>query len=96
MKKREEVLLQQALRIKRNQIDRIDLKLLTLLNQRLSIALEIGRIKRRRGEKIYNPKREDDILKRLCRINRGPLREEDLMKIFRKIMLICRKSQTGD
>lgn len=84
----------QALRERRKQIDLIDQKLLFLLNRRLSIALEIGKIKKERREKIYNPKREDDILKRLNLKNRGPLKEGDLKKIFKKIMIVCRKSQT--
>lgn len=83
----------QALRERRRQIDLIDHKLLSLLNQRLSIALEIGKIKKEMGEKIYNPKREDEILKRLNLKNRGPLKEEDLKKIFKKMMMVCRKSQ---
>jgi chorismate mutase/prephenate dehydratase len=83
----------QALRKKRNQIDLIDQKLLNLLNKRLSIALEIGKIKKERREKIYNPRREDEVLKRLTFTNQGPLKEEDLKKIFKKIMGVCRKSQ---
>lgn len=83
-----------ALKERRKKIDLIDKKLLSLLNQRLSIALEIGRIKKERGEKIYNPRREAEILKRLCHLNRGPLKEEDLGKIFKKIMFVCRTSQT--
>ena len=83
----------QAMRERRKQIDLIDQKLLSLLNRRLSIALEIGKIKKERREKIYNPKREDEIVKRLNLKNRGPLKEEDLKKIFKKIMRVCRKSQ---
>ncbi len=83
----------QALREKRKEIDLIDEKLLSLLNRRLSIALEIGRIKKERREKIYNPERESEILKRLNSKNPGPLREEDLKKIFKKVMIVCRKSQ---
>jgi len=83
----------QALRERRKQIDLIDQKLLFLLNRRLSIALEIGKIKKERRAKIYNPKREDEILKRLDLKNRGPLKGEDLKKIFKKIMIVCRKSQ---
>ncbi len=83
----------QALKERRRQIDLIDRKLLSLLNRRLSIALEIGKIKKERREKIYNPKREDEILKRLNLKNRGPLKKEDLTKIFKKIMMVCRKSQ---
>jgi chorismate mutase/prephenate dehydratase len=93
MKKRTRAQSLQALKERRKQIDAIDQKLLSLLNQRLSIALKIGKIKKERGEKIYNPKREDEILKRLDLKNRGPLKEEDLKKIFKKIMIVCRKSQ---
>lgn len=82
-----------SLKEKRKRIDLIDQKLLTLLNQRLVLALEIGKIKRERGEKIHNPSREKEILRRLNTINQGPLKEEDLKKIFKPIMLVCRKSQ---
>jgi len=82
------------LKEKRKKIDLIDQKLLSLLNQRLSIALEIGKIKKERREKIYNPKREKEILERLNLKNRGPLRKEGLNKIFKKIMIVCRKSQS--
>lgn len=85
--------LTQSLKKRRKEIDLIDRKLLSLLNQRLATALEIGRIKRKMGERIYNPKREEQILKRLHRLNRGPLKKEDLENIFKKIILVCRKFQ---
>lgn len=94
MKKRTRAQSLQALGERRKQIDLIDQKLLSLLNRRLSIALEIGKIKKERREKIYNPKRESEIVKRLNLKNRGPLKKEDLKKIFKKIMIVCRKSQT--
>lgn len=79
---------------KRKQIDLTDQKLLALLNQRLHIALEIGKIKKEMGEKIYNPGREKEVLKRLIIKNKGPLKEKDLEKIFRTIIKVCRRSQT--
>lgn len=96
MKKEEASPLHNALKERRKRIDLIDRKLLSLLNQRLAIALDIGRVKKERGEKIYNPQREDEILQRLCRINRGPLKAEDVEKIFKMIMIVCRKSQIRD
>jgi chorismate mutase/prephenate dehydratase len=81
------------LKRKRKEIDLIDRKLLDLLNQRLRIALEIGSIKKERGEKIYNPKREKEVLERLTTRNKGPLKEKDLKKIFKTIMSMCRKSE---
>jgi len=93
MGKRDSLKLLRELREKRRKIDLIDQKLLSLLNQRLSIALQIGKIKRERGEKIYNPKREREILRKLHLINRGPLKEDDLKRIFKTITTVCRKSQ---
>jgi chorismate mutase/prephenate dehydratase len=81
------------LKRKRKGIDLIDRKLLDLLNQRLRIAMKIGRIKKEMGEGIYDPRREKEVLERLRTINRGPLRKKDLEKVFRTIMSVCRKSE---
>ncbi len=92
---RKEVLSGPSLKLKkkREEINLIDQKLLTLLNQRLRIALKIGKTKKETGEKIYDSKREQEVLERLKRKNKGPLREKDLKEIFRVIMEVCRKSQ---
>jgi chorismate mutase len=50
-------------------------------------------MKKEMGKKIYDPKREKEVLERLNQKNRGPLKEEDLEKIFRTIMKACRRSQ---
>jgi chorismate mutase-like protein len=81
------------LKKKRKGIDLIDQKLLILLNERLRIAMEIGKIKKGMGKKIYDPVREKEVLERLKRKNKGLLKEEDLKKIFATIMKVCRKSQ---
>ena len=70
--------LSQKFKEKRKGLDLVDRKLLTLLNQRLRIAQEIGRIKKEMGIKIYDPGREKEVLERLKRYNSGPLKEEDL------------------
>jgi chorismate mutase/prephenate dehydratase len=87
--------LSKKLKRKRKEIDLVDRKLLPLLNQRLRVALEVGEVKKKMKEKIYDPKREKEVLRRLKIKNRGPLKEEDLERIFRTIMNICRKSQKG-
>ena len=78
---------------RRKELDLINQKLLTLLNQRLRITLEIGKVKKEMGKKIHDTEREKEILDRLKRKNRGPLKEEDLRKIFMTIMKVCRQSQ---
>ena len=81
------------LKEKRRSIDLLDQKLLMLLNQRLRVALEIGKIKRRIGKKAYDPTREKEVLEKLKLKNRGPLKEQNLIRIFRTIMKVCRQSQ---
>ncbi len=71
----------------------LDQKLLSLINRRLRICLDIGKIKRGIGKKIYDAEREREILDRLKQKNRGPLRERDLKEIFSAIMRVSRKSQ---
>jgi chorismate mutase-like protein len=82
------------LKEKRIKIDLLDQKLLTLLNQRLRVALEVGKIKKGIGKEIYDPGREKKVLEKLKLRNRGPLKEQDLIRIFRTIMKVCRRSQT--
>lgn len=82
-----------VLKRKRKEIDLIDRKLLDLINQRLRIALKIGRTKKEMGEKIYDSKREKEVLEGLRIRNKGPLKEKDLKKIFETIMEVCRRCQ---
>ena len=93
MKKEFQSDLSQKLKKKRKEINLLDLKLLTLLNQRLRMALEIGKIKKEMGKKIDDPRREKEVLERLKLKNKDPLKDEDLKKIFTTIMKVCRKSQ---
>ncbi|HYA93386.1 MAG TPA: chorismate mutase [Thermodesulfobacteriota bacterium] len=83
----------QRLNKKRRKLDLLDQKLLTLLNRRLRITVEIGKIKKGVGKKVYDAEREEEILDRLKRRNKGPLKERDLKKIFATIMQVSRKSQ---
>lgn len=92
---KKEILLSPFLKLKkkREEINLIDQKLLALLNQRLRMAQKIGKTKKETGKKIYDPKREQEILDRLKQKNKGPLREKDLKEIFKVILEVCRKSQ---
>ena len=61
---------------KRRRIDLLDQKLLALLNQRLRVALEIGKTKKGMGKEIYDPGREKKVLEKLKLRNRGPFKEQ--------------------
>src|SRR6266487_427711 len=70
----------------RKAIDRLDAKIIKLLNERTQHVLEIGAIKLRAGEEVYAPHRELAVLQRVCRLNPGPISNQSLRAIYREIM----------
>ncbi len=73
----------------RKQIDRLDARLIELLNERATLAGQIGALKRRRpdGERhIYASDREALLLDRLLNANKGPLSNRAIEAIFREVM----------
>jgi chorismate mutase/prephenate dehydratase len=70
----------------RQAIDRLDARIVRLLNERTRHVLAIGDIKLKAGEEIYAPHREKAVFERLNRLNRGPITEEQLRAIYREIM----------
>ncbi len=75
----------------RARIDRIDERLIRLLNRRATLAVQVGRAKAQHGQvSKYAPEREKRILQRLARLNGGPLRPQTVRTIFREIISGCR------
>ena len=74
----------------RNAIDAVDQQLLLLLNQRASLADEIGDIKRQEGSQVYRPEREAQVIRNLQTANQGPLRAESIANVWREVMSACR------
>lgn len=72
----------------RARIDAIDDAILKLVLERAGIAQEVGRTKK--GEKIYRPEREAQIVRRLRETNPGPLSGDTVERLIREIMSACR------
>lgn len=70
----------------REQIDVLDHQIVETLNRRLALAAEIGRLKHAAGGQIYVPEREDAVLRKVCGLNAGPIKNEALRAIYREIM----------
>jgi len=70
----------------RRRIDAVDARLVALLNRRARLALEVGRLKARKGGSVYVPHRESEVLRRVASLNRGPLPGDALRAIYREIM----------
>lgn len=78
----------------RNRIDAVDSKILELLAERANCAEEVAVTKKAslpEGEEVcfYRPEREAQILRRMVAENPGPLREEQITKIYRSIISSC-------
>jgi chorismate mutase/prephenate dehydratase len=75
-----------TLRHLRSQIDRLDMHILKLVNERASLAAEIGRIKDDHGAEVFSPAREEEVLKNVIDSSKGPLDQSTVRAIFREIM----------
>lgn len=82
--------LAQALAPLRMKIDALDAQILALLNARAQVALEVGAEKHARGEPVYRPEREAQVLAGLGARNSGPLKTEGVQAIWREVMSACR------
>lgn len=76
----------------REEIDKIDDNLLIFLNQRINIAMTIGKLKKEKGIDTYSPDREKNIIERLSVQNKGPLSNESLSYIFHEIISASRNT----
>lgn len=75
----------------RDEVDRIDLKTLRLLERRVAIAGEIGRAKRKMKISYHDPKREGRVLENVARDT--VLKKTFVKRIFKDIMEYCRNGE---
>jgi chorismate mutase/prephenate dehydratase len=75
-----------SLRHLRTQIDKLDLHILKLVNERAGLAAEIGRVKNDHGAEVFSPAREEEVLHNVLEANKGPLDENTIRAVFREIM----------
>lgn len=79
----------------RSSIDRIDARIQALLSERARFAQQVGISKSATGKAVdfYRPEREAQVLRKVIDRNRGPLRNEELARLFREIMSACLAQQ---
>jgi chorismate mutase/prephenate dehydratase len=79
----------------RERIDTVDAQLQELLSERARLAQQVGISKHRDGHVVdfYRPEREAQVLRAALERNRGPLRDEEVVRLFREIMSACLAQQ---
>ena len=80
----------------RRKIDDIDRQLVELVNQRAAAAKEIGRLKRNSDLPIYEPEREKKIFENVTGVNKGPLPNSELIRVFERLIDVMRKLQKDE
>ncbi|MEZ6235703.1 MAG: prephenate dehydratase [Phycisphaerales bacterium] len=70
----------------RERIDAVDSRLVELLNERASLVVDVGRVKRGSDIPVYAPHREAEVLGRAIAMNHGPLPDRTIEAIYRELM----------
>lgn len=70
----------------RMRIDAIDVSITKLLNERAHVVEVIGEAKQRLTMKVYEPKREQEVMTNIARHNDGPLSNEALSRVYERVM----------
>jgi len=77
----------------RDRIDGIDLKLGELISARAQCALDVAKVKSQFSDQsqstFYRPEREAQVLRRAMERNLGPLKSEEVGRLFRELMSAC-------
>ena len=74
----------------REQIDAVDEKLHSLLNERAKLAQQVAEAKNESGDTtFYRAEREAQVLAKVKQRNKGPLSDEEVARLFREVMSAC-------
>jgi chorismate mutase-like protein len=71
------------------QIDSLDQRLLSLLNERAHVAELVGEVKKREGTPFFRPDRVAQVIDKMQKTNGGPLKDLHVAAIWREIMSAC-------
>ncbi len=70
----------------RKEINSLDSELLRIFNERASLALKIGEIKKEHGIAVYDPEREKRIFEGMSKDNPGPLENDAIVRLFERVI----------
>ena len=70
----------------REEINKIDKKLVEYLNKRAKVVLEVKRLKEKEDVPLYDAKREEELINNIVDYNKGPLYNDNIVQIFECIL----------
>jgi len=82
----QEVPVEERVRALRARVDEVDRRLVRALNERARLVQEILSAKAEAGLPVYDPRREEEILRRVVEANEGPLYDSSVREIFELVL----------
>src|SRR5829696_9260858 len=82
----EDAALHERVRELRERVDQVDRELIEALSERARIVQEIMALKTEAGSPVYDPRREEEILRKVVEINPGPIYDSSMRDIFELIL----------
>lgn len=70
----------------RSRVDEVDRELIRILNERARIVQEMVEVKAQVGKPLFDPKREEEILRKVAEVNEGPIYDSSMREIFEIIL----------
>ena len=70
----------------RSRVDEVDRELIRNLNERARIVQEMVAIKAEAGTPLFDPRREEEILRKVAEENEGPIYDSSIREIFELIL----------
>ncbi len=80
----------------RQKIDELDERIVELISERAAAAKAIGALKKDTDLPVYEPKREQEVIRHVKRVNKGPLDDAELIHIYERLMDVMRTLQRRD
>ncbi len=79
----------------RTRIDEVDQQIQALISERARYAQQVGVSKGELASAVdyYRPEREAEVLRAVLARNEGPLRDDEILRLFREIMSACLAQQ---
>jgi chorismate mutase len=85
-----------TLRDLRDQISHNDRRLLDALNTRLELVAELKRYKESRAIDFVDPRREEQLLAELERVNDGPLSAAAVREFFTEVLALTKRELSDE
>ncbi len=74
----------------RKKIDKVDEQLVKLLDERMGLAFELGKLKKSGGRGVFDANREEEVFNKLQDLPKQTIRDDEIKELYEQIIRISR------